>query len=245
MVNLLCVDFDYFFHNRSDFDDPQWQLYDWGHAESLLFIEMLWPIRAAGFLSNGLELPGTTGREVNFWDRFTFSDDASLYAAESNAMAGLPEVADDVDEVWLYDAHHDAGYHDRSVAQLVSEGRWSCENWMILYAALGATLHVRYPTWRRHAFSQEPAPLVPVDRAFDNDVDDLPVFDRVFVCRSGAWVPPWLDDRFTAFLERCPVRVLTELGSYPLTPREFSLDAARRDADHMAQLMGVSTDGDV
>ncbi|MFE6664221.1 hypothetical protein ACFVFH_11770 [Streptomyces sp. NPDC057697] len=30
-------------------------------------------------------------------------------------------------------------------------------------------------------------------------------FDLVFVCRSGAWVPPWADASFTDFLHSAPM----------------------------------------
>lgn len=229
MSKLLVVDWDWFFPAvERPQDGDEWVLYDWGHAESLMFIEALWPDRAAGFVRNGLPLPKTNGLDEDFWGRFAFAADVEVFASESNSKAAEPTVADDVDEVWLYDAHHDAGYHGGGVDELVrlcDGGRWSCEDWMVLHYAQGASLHVRYPQWRHYAMDDEPAPLVPVDRQVDdgsNGPDGL-VFDRVFVCRSGAWVPPWVDEDFTAFVEAAPAKAEV-LGDYPLAPRAFSME---------------------
>ena len=36
-------------------------------------------------------------------------------------------------------------------------------------------------------------------------------FDRVFVCSSGSWTPPWLDEDFERFIARAPVRTRVNL----------------------------------
>lgn len=33
-------------------------------------------------------------------------------------------------------------------------------------------------------------------------------FDTVFVCRSGAWVPPWCDGQFEEFLDAAPFEII-------------------------------------
>jgi hypothetical protein len=222
-VNLLVVDWDYFIpigmHNPDGSLSQHWMLYDWGHRESALFIEALWPARAAGFMRLNLPLPTTTGEEKDFWKRFSFSRKATVGYADSNAWAASPMVtglgrrARQWKNVWLYDAHHDAGYNGADSLKALKEGRWSCEDWMILYWALGASLHVRYPKWRAYVLSKreespEPVPPIPVERLIDAP-ENRPyttVFDRVFVCRSGAWTPPWCDDAFSKFLLDCPAR---------------------------------------
>jgi len=112
--------------------------------------------------------------------------------------------------VWLYDAHHDSGYPHKGdkdyLSRLLERGAWSCEDWMVLYRALGADLHVRYPEWRAWAVTGELEPAVYVDRRVDDgSVPDLE-FDKVFVCRSGAWVPPWHDEAFNRFVAAAPIR---------------------------------------
>lgn len=235
MSNLLVVDFDFFFPEPES--DPDF-MYDWGHKESPLFIEMLWNNRAAAFVSNGLDLPTTTGEEDYFWDRFKFSKDARLFVSESNAQAASPHITDFLSNcpdplirsVWLYDAHHDCGYQgpDMDVEKLLEDGRFSCENWMILYKALGAKLHVRYPSWKPWAMEAEPVPPIKVDRQVDvvgdNNPDDV-VFDAVFLCRSGAWVPTWCDEQFFSFLHDAPMQSFMDLlaDHYPLKTRPFDM----------------------
>ena len=51
------------------------------------------------------------------------------------------------------------------------------------------------------------------------------MFHRVFVCRSWAWVPPWADPGFFAFLEEAP---LPKVALEALLPRPFSLEALKR-----------------
>jgi hypothetical protein len=234
---LLVVDWDFFFMDKAGSDDREALLYDWGHREAPFFIETLWPNRAEGFIGNNLPLPGTTGEEIGFWNRFRFDPHAKLYFAESNSRAintTIVSATDYFTQVWLYDAHHDAGYrhNGQTVRKLTTEGRWTCEDWMVLYSAIGAKLHVRYPTWKTWAFEMEPKPMVRVDRKFDDGkppaLDRRPItFDRVFVCRSGAWVPSWLDANFKQFIDACPVQDRTCLDG-ELPRREFSLEEVHR-----------------
>ena len=70
----------------------------------------------------------------------------------------------------------------------------------LLHKTVITELHHRYPVWRTAAFELEPEPVVPVDRAFDDGTVPPVVFDAVFVCRSGAWVPPWHDQAFIDFV---------------------------------------------
>jgi hypothetical protein len=216
-VRLLVVDFDYFFPNpMGNFADKHWGLYDWGHVESDFFINAVWDSRAIGFSMNDLELPDTSGLETKFWDHFKFSPGAKLYVAESNAKAVMPQVAEGVTSVWLYDAHHDSRYKSepegmtlQDINMLLRKGVWHCEDWMIFYVGqTEADLHVRYPEWKHWAFDAEPysgLEYFNLDRRIDNAADNTLEFDRVFICKSGAWVPPWLDPKFRAFVSDCPV----------------------------------------
>ena len=249
-VKLLVVDWDYFFQDLDGSGDAASQLYDWGHRESEFFIEAVWTMRASGFLRHGMTLPSLTGEQRQFWDRVRIDPKAKLYYHESNCMAAHVKVAKDVDEVWLYDAHHDAGYaqddglsrvkRNREIYKLASEGRWTCDNWMVYYHALQTKLHVRYPSWKTWAFQNEPpdCALVP-DKALDRQPDRYLIpdvtFNRVFVCRSGAWVPPWnnADREFNAFLRNAPVADRIAINDQLVRTRIFSEEAAQAEADFM------------
>lgn len=61
----------------------------------------------------------------------------------------------------------------------------------------------------------EPEPKVPVALEVDPGGRVEGVFHRVFVCRSGAWVPPWADPGFFAFLEEAPLPKVALGPSFP------------------------------
>jgi hypothetical protein len=205
--NLLVVDFDFFFPVAESANDPMWPLYDWGHSEGFApdLQDDLWTLRAAGFLRAGLGLPALDPASYNtFWNTMRLSAAATLYYADSNVHALDPHVRPGVKTVWLFDAHHDAGY------QRLCDGKtFTCENWLLWYAWNGCEVHMRYPRWRSaFAFANEPEPQAKIDRATYDVTEKMPVFDRVFVCRSGAWVPPWVDEHFYAFLDAAPCKRL-------------------------------------
>ena len=57
---LLVVDFDFFFPNPLEAgaaDAQTLRLYDWGHAETVLHRETIWPTRAAILAAEGVPLP--------------------------------------------------------------------------------------------------------------------------------------------------------------------------------------------
>jgi len=220
------VDWDYFFHDKLGEEGPDFLLYDWSHKETPFYTNSLWEIRASNFLRYGLKLPQTTGEERSFWAHFKFSKKAELYYAESHSFAALPSISQGVTEVWSFDAHHDTGY-----GKELPLGRITCENWFSYYRSLGADrLHLRYPRWKSLAMVEEPS--IPLDRNFA-DLSEVKgiVFRRIFICRSGAWVPSWLDAGFEGFIKSCPVRKKTclERGEM-LSPRKFDLGAAKKMA---------------
>lgn len=216
--NALIVDWDYFFPI-----DARW---DWGFSEhhSSLTAGAVWMGRAGSFAE--AELPRTLPWE-GFWERFRYSGACELHVADSNrwAAASLTSRFGHLGDVgiWLFDQHHDCGYKgnlDQNVNTI------TCENWMVICGLdaepPGSNLHVLYPTHRIDAFDEEPEPILPVDRRFDRDLPlgYLPdVIDHVFVCRSGAWVPPWCDEEFCAFVDAAPMSVAWE--SHDLNVRPF------------------------
>lgn len=232
--NALIVDWDYFFPI-----DPNW---DWAHGESPFLINGVWPIRGTDFIMKDEPLPEVLPEWDGFWERFRYSLDAPFYVADSNASAyaalhmtfgqELPRVG-----VWLFDQHHDTGYRGpQSVGHVYENGGVTCEDWMVPVGLSqrprGSKLHVVYPDHRQHAFEDEPEPALPVDRRFWSDLDegDLPErFDMVFLCRSGAWVPPWEDKKFYRFVRQWPLDEAITLDD--ITPRRWlkkDLDAQVR-----------------
>jgi hypothetical protein len=216
MSHLLVIDFDFFFPNpreAEDIDSPTYFYYDWAHAESpLLLSNLIWVTRASPFLAADLPLPGIVAPEggwQTFWDRFTFTDDATMTFADSNVHAGeiSPPTGDDAFEsVLLFDAHHDSGYRIDHLNDFIRAGHYSCEDWLLYQQIKGCTdLTVRYPAWKPNGVDES----VPTGCLTQQSVDDGSpigtVFDTVFICRSGAWVPAWCDRDFIDIVDACPV----------------------------------------
>jgi hypothetical protein len=238
--NLLVVDWDYFFPVKHPNEDPDF-LYDWSHSESLPFFrEAVWQIRAATFDRAGVPRPVMNKDWIDFWDRFDISDDATLYYGDSNVLALREEVRRSTGErtaqVWLYDAHHDCGY-ERDLTDMARSLTFTCEDWMIGYRLIDqAQLHVRYPDWKPWAMKKEPQPQVAVDRAVNREGNGPAItFDTVFVCRSGAWVPPWADHDFQDFVTDAPVNEIYELED--CQPRDWDEDFVQRLAAAETELM--------
>ena len=244
MVNLLSIDWDFFFPIPSR--DPMF-LYDWGHREAPLFLgSHMWVMRDAAFRVAGIPRPDVNNEWRTFWDTVRIAPDAELYFGESHAWAADPDVAEGVTEVWSFDAHHDGGYDRITTNQAFETGEFRCDTWMILYGQMGAKLQMRYPKWRTK--SDEGKPFMPfyMNRKKIMPGEKMPVFDRVFVCRSGAWVPPWCDPKYSEFLSLCPVPLaqrhdMAYLG-WPSEPRDY--DPAAVEA-YVTQIEGLRSMGTV
>lgn len=233
-MNLLIVDFDFFFPTPSIHDeDPEsrrlWAMFDWTHAETPFHIGPLWDIRASDFYRVGLDLPRTDGTWRSFWSRFRIAKRAQLFVADSNMYAVHQRVARNIEgEVWLYDAHHDGGYQPEHLERYRDTGQVTCEDWGIYYHdLLERPYHMRYPGWRHWALKAEPAPQVEVDRQVDDGSTPPVTFGRVFLCRSGAWVPSWVDPDFEEFIRIAPVQRVVRLEDDPALPREWDDEEAR------------------
>jgi hypothetical protein len=224
-INMLVVDFDYFF--------PIDQAWEWSHFESPVMIEgPLWDIRASSF--DGGDLPPLTGEQDTFWSRFNHMFGSTLYYADSNMWAVAAALSASASMaptplakwgVWLFDQHHDSGYGNQTPGV-------TCENWMKSFAGPESKerLHVVYPDWHELAFDIEPEPEIPIDRRHNAEIkkSELPAFDLTFVCRSGAWVPPWHDDAFFKFIEEAPHFTKTPVG--PIVRRQI-------DTEHVQKLL--------
>ena len=222
---MLVVDFDFFFPNPAythSLGSDLMFLYDWGHQETVLYRDLLWPIRAQGFIDAGLPLPRCTPT-TGFWDRFQFATDV-LLVADSNRYAGAltPPDAPGFTEIVLFDAHHDSGYH-RSLDDYRADGVYSCEDWTYPHLERGTRVEVRYPRWFPDWHQVDAQPRAPVHRGLDVGGPVPGVFDTVFCCRSGSWVPAWCDDQWWAFCQAFPG---------PTAVLDDALRHSRWDFDH-------------
>lgn len=201
-MRLLTVDWDYFFTNPLENDErgnPLIWFYDWGHRESPMFVDgFMWDIRREAFQKQGIPLPGTSGEDVGFWDHIRLMPDADLWVTDSHALAGSLEVLDGIHAIWSFDAHHDYGYGGPDPGP---NDFFDCGNWLKASHNIGVKrVHVRYPRWKTKAVEMDHPPEGLDAKIFDPS-ERLPRFDRVHICRSGAWTPPWLDRQFLQFVK--------------------------------------------
>lgn len=249
MGNLLVVDFDYFFPNKleaGEYEDRELFLYDWSHDESKMLTDWIWHTRAAAFETAGLPLPQVNDEWRTFASRFKLSDECMVTYADSNAYAGLCTPGDEEEyegpweQVWLYDAHHDCGYHvdsydDWTVQFRLNGLAFSCEDWMLVHQMRGSELHYRWPQWQNfyNKGKLKYPPGVELDAAVDGMAPDVE-FDHVFICRSGGWVPSWCDTQFFAFLDTWPVREVEEVAE--CTPRVLDKEAVAVEVEAVRRL---------
>jgi hypothetical protein len=126
-----------------------------------------------------------------------------------------------------FDAHHDLGYHGwAQTRDLLEAGQYMCDMWLCGVMAKFPQLKVRilYPPWqtkkdleweRKSIKRQLPSPMqkrVLADLFYDDASDGVsPVakpprgetfeVKALYICRSSAWTPPWLDEAFVEFVE--------------------------------------------
>lgn len=198
MKRLLSVDWDYFFPVPSPNKDKDF-LYDWGHIEdrySTGLMNAIWTVRAAQFLAKGLSLPQTSGEELSFWENFDLSGTNTLYFADSHVDILQKELYHNVTEVFNFDAHHDA------YGKFIPGAKRSCENWTFHFYEKDAALTTVLPSWQDKVNLPEPAIPMQIIQGFNTYkyIYGKLKIDKLFVCLSGSWVPPWLDENFKTFL---------------------------------------------
>lgn len=244
-MRLLSVDWDYFFPVAGP-RSPDYLLYDWGHSESRpAFLEhLLWSQRVIGILGHNRELPDTSGEEENFWDRFDFSPKCKLYISNSHLDIYTKKIQSRVDEIFNYDAHHDLGYNIESISEWIDKNRVTCEDWALACLLANKEVHTIYPNWKDWVMESEPVDhlhdFLPMTREFDSG-NAIGKIHRIFLCRSSAWTPPWLDEKFNQFVEKCPVETKVVLD---LPDRQWSWDYAFQTTEAMvAALSKDSSNG--
>jgi len=262
-INILSVDWDYFFPNAAH--------YDWGHKEEPIFFETLWPIRWSNY-NMRTDLRGQKGHQArshfivsadrlnNFWHKLFGPGriDPPEYLVITESHKDLYEVVtslkfkkSDVVKIWNYDAHHDMGY-GASAQPMVP----ACDNWakLLLDEWKISGYRLIYPEWRRH----EPEDKFPSgatyrlvypefgQRVMDYYSDEQQVmpmpayFNVVFACRSSAWTPSWYDHLWIEFIEYWKHKDMqlwhTKMScEYALKARPFDIDQAKQLEKQMTE----------
>lgn len=165
------------------------------------------------------------------------------------------------DYIINFDAHHDMGYCEWArLNEMIKEGICTCDMWLcaLLEWMPGVKVRVVYPDWLREETSinrqwkhlKERLPghmLRNIELGFFED-EDGSISDvvrkpretievrKLFICRSGAWTPPWLDDQFVEFVREAEGYFGIDAEEFQedtpaMTPRAFSMS----DAENLAK----------
>jgi len=196
MINVFSIDFDFWVP-----EDPRW---DFGHCEAPFFMEELWAIRLSQCLAKGEDLrklmriadEHSSPRDFHKFikERCKIPKSCKVAIAESHSSAFyFLERQKDLHIINI-DAHHDLGYNGSE------EGDVDCGNWIAKLAQKGKVARVTqvYPKWKKGKNMEADPSYVDIDLIIEYGLDKVPAvaLSRIFLCRSGAWVPPWLDNDF-------------------------------------------------
>ena len=238
---LLSIDFDYFIR-----EDNAW---DWTHGEAPFYQGPMWTIRESQAINAGIDLRKETDpnkyatpKPLLFFDTlahmgFDFSK-TPVFVADSHALA-YPTFCDAPRKkntrILNFDAHHDLGYDLGQVKKHIAEGICDCADWLMVTLASCKTLtaQVIYPTWKglcEWEFTHLARVAEPMVWSKPKVSKLAGPISRIFICRSGSWVPPWYDKLFIDFVKSaCALTKTIPLNVYqthekmdPLTPREYS-----------------------
>lgn len=198
----LSIDWDYFI--------PEDPMLDMGHNETALFMQHIWDIRAASFLSRGIDYKEqikTNGKEKTFWEAISKIFDisnANCILTESHVSMYYLASGAKITEIYSFDAHADLSYGN--LGEKIDYGNWlgSLVIESILkrgYIVLSDESNEKQSDYQklfRDKRFQDTIRFINL-----NDIKNQPKKEIkiVHICRSGAWCPSWLDNAFFEFVK--------------------------------------------
>jgi len=232
-INILSVDWDFFF--------PDVVQFDWGHSEdSPWFYEVLWPLRWG---NRALLDRDVLARKV-MWPRRShetflkkvlrkkYCGFVAVTESHKDLYAVLRNNLNNSVNIYNYDQHHDCGYTERDNEE-VNCGNWG---WHLKCRGVIKNFFQVYPDWRKEVKESDPPKWVNVN--YESDKIPLPKFDSVFVCRSSCWTPSWADKMWLRFID--PLRKMDARfasAPYALKRRDFNLKQAIEQARDLEKEM--------
>lgn len=238
MMNILSIDWDYFFPDNLAFD---WQM----NEEKFIYYELLWTIR---WSNRNLYDHNVMAKDVyhpdpqllnEFWDKVLInSDPIFLTIADSHTnIDHLIELFPAKVNIYNFDQHHDIYYYD----DLPSNMQLNCGNWVAYFRNQIEEYHLIYPPWRKNKpehqnrlnFAKSVSYHIP---------EHLPHFDMVFICRSSPWTPSWSDNQWIEFINYLKINypLLWERKSYSdyvLKARSFDQNQAEEYHQQTIEMM--------
>ena len=254
MTNVLSIDFDFWA------EMPNVRNLDWGFRESKLFIEMIWQIRATDFAARGSDIRKECYLAKDEPSPISFAGlmkklkvkIAKNQVAISESHAVAYNYFKDLHDMRVVhvDAHHDLGYGNKEL---------NCDNWLQHLITDGNVDEVDmiYPKWRNNDNCREnyderrKAILKQLDRKVKFKMgyglaENIPgsiKFDKVFICRSGSWSPPWLDRDWSRLVSAMMVVFghdsmgIYGAESFEAMHREMDWSKIKRDGEAMGKVI--------
>jgi hypothetical protein len=196
---LLSIDWDYFIYAQEN-----WGLY----LENKRNLIDLWYKRYIQAKARGKDIQKAfqlSSELDTFWNKikkcFKFVKNIKVYVSDSHALSYRIAKENNCKAVYLFDSHADLGYG--GLSSLNSEV--NCSNWLgkLLKDKLIKEANIFYsPNTAEKPEYFKPMNSIYNIRYYDfNDLDKCIVVSVIHICRSGAWTPPWLDNKFTQFID--------------------------------------------
>ncbi len=196
---LLSIDWDYFIYTNE---------HNWGsYTENNRSLVDLWYKRYIQEKAWGRDIQNSfqLSPELDkFWERirerFKFENGTKAYVSDSHALSYNIAIDNCCKIVCLFDAHADLGYGGLSSLNF----EVNCSNWLGKLLK-DKQINEAYIFYSLHT-AEKPEHFEPMNSIynigyckFDDLNRDIKV-SVIHICRSGAWTPPWLDDRFVQFI---------------------------------------------
>ncbi|HEY8390522.1 MAG TPA: arginase, partial [Clostridia bacterium] len=155
-----------------------------------------------------------------FWNRikqhFKFEKNIKFYVSDSHALSYKIAKENDCQEVYLFDAHADLGYGGPTSLDF----EVNCSNWLgkLLKDNKIKNAYIFYSpyTVEKPEYFETMNNIYNIKYYDFHDLNDKSIMvSAIHICRSGAWTPPWLDDKFFQFvnslglpydIKNCPKR---------------------------------------
>jgi len=196
---LLSIDWDYFIYTQDS----------WGsYLENKKSLLDLWYKRYIQTKARGEDIRKTfqlSSEWEVFWNKikehFQFVNDIKVYVSDSHALSYEIAKKNNCNVVYLFDSHADLGYGGLSSLDF----EVNCSNWLgkLLKDKLIKEANIFYSPYT----AEKPEYFKPMNSTYNISYYNFNKFDKcilvsvIHLCRSGAWTPPWLDNKFSQFID--------------------------------------------
>lgn len=199
--SLLSIDWDYFIPLKREWLGS--------YMENQKNIVSIWYKRYIKSALKGEDLEKSVDAAPvlkAFWfkikEHFDFAKHVKVFVSESHMLSYYIARANECEEVYSFDAHADLGYAGINSTDF----ELNCANWLgkLLSENKIKRAHIIYSPYT----FEKPEDFRDFNKLFRiryyEDIDCLPegiYIVSVHICRSGAWTPPWLDNKFEKFVK--------------------------------------------